>query len=210
MKTFNSGQNSMSVLFFMVLVALGLDSTFAWAETFLAYTEDGLQNAGIRLSRWKIVGLTCAGFFLCGLPYCTQMGNELLDTMDHYVVAYCLLFGVAMESFMFLCNFGWRRLSVAVRRATFGNSATPRGRKLSPFFWRFCLVCTVPGMCLLLFLHIITTDLGTPYEGYPAWMQAIGWSSLVLTLSMTPLGLFRRGKSSLVPLTEDEQALAKE
>jgi len=196
----------------MVLLTLGLDSTFAWAETFLCYVDDGLKQIGIQLARWKVVGLVCVGFFLCGLPYCTRMGNELLDTVDHYVVSYYLLFGVALEAAMSMYNFGWRRLAIAVKRATLGNTATPNGRKLSPeLFWKFCLACAVPVMCLFLLVHQGMDDIQKAYEGYPGWVQAVGWSSLLLTFIMTPVGAMWewKGKCKLPPMAEEETAFAE-
>jgi len=212
MKTFGAWTNSMSVIFFMVLLTLGLDSTFAWAETFLCYVDDALKGFGIKLARWKTVLLTCAGFFLCGLPYCTRMGNELLDTMDHYVVAYYLLLGVGLEAAMAMCSFGWRRFAIAVKRATFGNSGTPNGRELRPeLFWKLCLGFTVPAMCLFLFIYIFLEDATVPYQGYPVWVQVVGWSSLLLTVIMTPLGalLNWKGGSSLLSLEAEEASLAE-
>jgi SNF family Na+-dependent transporter len=212
MKTFGNGTNSMSVIFFMVLLTLGLDSTFAWAETFLCYVDDVLKLVGIHLPRWKTVGLTCAGFFLCGLPYCTRMGDELLDTMDHYVTSYYLLLGVAVEAVMFMYSFGWRRSAIAVKRATFGNAGTPNGRELRPdVFWKFCLVCAVPAMCLFLFVYAFVADTRNAYGGYPVWVQVVGWSSLLLTLIMTPLGalLNWNGKCSLPAMEKEEASLAE-
>jgi len=206
MTTFGDGTNVMSVLFFMVLLTLGLDSTFAWVETFMASIEDYLERAGVRVQRWKIVMVTCSIFYACGLPYCTRMGNELLDTVDHYVVAYFLLLGVALEAVLFTVNFGWRRLAVSVKRATFGNPATPDGRKVSPeLFWQFCLAVTVPVMSLFLFVYMLQADLQTPYGGYPGWVQGIGAFGLSLVLVALPIGavLNWNGKSELPTMKEE-------
>ena len=45
----------MSVLFFVMLLSLGLDSTFAWAETFICIVEDTALGFGVATERWKVV-----------------------------------------------------------------------------------------------------------------------------------------------------------
>jgi len=212
MKTFGGGTNAMSVIFFMVLLTLGLDSTFAWVETFINYLEDGLKKAGVDCARWRVVAGACVGLFLCGLPYCTRMGNELLDTVDHYVCAYLLLLGVALEAVMVLVNFRWRRVVIAVKRATLGNRATPAGRDLVPErFWQFCLAFVVPVMTSFLFFHSLHRDAQEPYGGYPTWVQSIGWSLLLLCLVQIPIGavINWKGEGTLRSIEEEEKLLVK-
>lgn len=85
MRAFGSAANVFSVLFFVVLLSLGLDSTFAWAETFNSYIDDALIAYGRPQPKWKITVFSSALLFLVGLPFCTRMGSELLDVVDHYV-----------------------------------------------------------------------------------------------------------------------------
>ena len=47
--------NVMAVAFFVTLLALGLDSTFAWAETFIIYLDDLGRSLGKPQPRWKCV-----------------------------------------------------------------------------------------------------------------------------------------------------------
>eukprot|EP00666_Eupelagonemidae_sp_cell4sb_P002479 gene2479-20706_t len=122
--------NVMSVLFFLMLLSLGLDSTFAWAETFCAFIEETLAVKKIHPpgGTKTVIGCMCVVFFLGGLPYCTRMGIQLLDVVDHYAVAYCLLMSCFFESFMLRMDYTWERMVYAVKSATRGNDATPQGR----------------------------------------------------------------------------------
>jgi len=202
-KTFGSGTNMMAVLFFMVLLSLGLDSTFAWAGTFIDYVRYFLKRFRIHLPEWQIVGITCVILYLCGLPYCTRMGNELLDVVDHYVVGYFLLFGVAIESVMFTLDYKWPRLLAAIKVATFGNPATPRGRVLWPeWYWRVCIHFLTPAMTTFLFFYNLETDAQHKYENYPDWCQGIGWCLFAIPLVITLVVGFRHYKErgSLPPL----------
>merc|ERR1712048_159317 len=121
METFEGGKNFMAVLFFMTLLTLGLDSTYAWMDTFITYVEDTINAAkkdGPKVKKWLVQLVCCIVLLGCGLPYCSRMGNELLDVVDHYIAVYVLLIGVALEGFMFLIHFGWRRAEIALQIAT--------------------------------------------------------------------------------------------
>lgn len=210
MQNFGAGSNVMSVLFFVMLFTLGLDSTFAWVETFVSYVEDFLQAwTKTKPSRVRVVGGVCLTFLLLGLFYCTRMGLELLDVVDHYVSGYYLLFGVAVEATLFTVDFGWRRLKAHVKLSTLGNASTPSGQDVVPeWFWRLVIPTTVPSMSLGLLLYLLYADLGEAYEGYPDWMQAIGWTILVVNLAIMPAGglwQWKRHRSSALPPVEEDE-----
>jgi len=195
-QNFGAGKNAMAVLFFVMLLSLGLDSTFAWAETMVSYVEDFCEKRGRRPGRIAVVAAVSTVMFLCGLPYCTGRGIELLDVLDHYCTSYYLLLGCCLEAIMFYVSFGWDRLKLTIHEATVGNEATPNGRTVSPF-WRFCLMVTVPLMTGLLFVQLFVSDVSDTYMGYPTFLQVIGWVSLALVLGVTPLGCIMQGQSTL-------------
>jgi len=215
MQHFGALSNIMSVLFFMTLFMLGLDSTFAWVETFVCNVQEAIELCVERKpSRTWVLAGVCTSFFLLGLFYCTQVGMELLDVIDHYVSSYYLLFGVAVEAALFTLDFGWRRLVCHIKLATLGNRDTPNGQEVVPaWLWRSVIPTTVPVMSSLLFLNLLHADLAEVYGGYPAWMQRLGWSSLLLCIVTVPIGgllaWYRDPRSGLPPLQEDEQRLAE-
>jgi SNF family Na+-dependent transporter len=194
--TFGAGANAMAVLFFAMLLSLGLDSTFAWAETFVCYIDDFFISIQRPRPKWQIVAITSAVLFLAGLPFCTRGGLELLDVTDRYGVSYYLLIGCFLEICMFHLDFGWARLAAHVRQATIGNKATPRGRKFWPAaFWKLCLYVTAPVITFVLFLQLWAKDLSTPYQGYPAGFQAYGWTLLMALMLLTPVTMFKLDSS---------------
>jgi len=128
---------------------------------------------------------------ICGLPYCTRMGNELLDTVDHYVAGFVLLLGVGLEAVLFVNDFGWTRLTTHLKLVTVGNVDTPYGQDIYPgLFWRFAISVTLPVFSFFLFFYLVAKDVGEAYSGYPGWMQAIGWILLILCLVMIPIVLY--------------------
>jgi len=214
MQHFGSASNVMSVLFFLTLFTLGLDSTFAWIETFICCVEEFLEPYLKRKpSRVKVVAGSCVLFFLLGLFYCTRVGLELLDVVDHYVASYYLLFGVAIEALLFTVDFGWRRLVAHVKLSTLGNSSTPNGQDVVPVaLWKTVIPTTVPIMSAFLLVNLFVDDLRVAYGGYPDWMQTLGWSFLTFCVVLVPAGgisaWLRHGQGKLPPVEEDERRLA--
>ena len=190
--TFGAGANAMAVLFFAMLVSLGLDSTFAWAETFVCYLDDFFLSVGRPRPKWQLVAAASALLFLVGLPFCTRAGLVLLDVTDRYGVSYYLLGGCFLEVVMFHCDFGWERLAAHVKQATAGNRATPKGRRFwPPLFWKATLYVTAPGFTSLLFLQLWWQDLSAAYGGYPGGYQAYGWCLLMALMILTPLTMVK-------------------
>jgi len=195
-KHFGDLSNTISVLFFMMLLQLGLDSSFAWIETFASVCEDFLLSRGITLQKWQIMAACCTAFFLCGLAFCTQGGNQLLDVIDHYCVSYFLLFGCCLEAIMFNADFGWRRFVHAATHAS--------GRNLyGASFWRLTLLITAPLGTGALFLELFITDINERYGDYPDGFQVVGWASIGICVVLALATFLRKGGSTLPPW-EDE------
>uniref|UniRef100_A0A7S3EXJ0 Uncharacterized protein n=1 Tax=Haptolina ericina TaxID=156174 RepID=A0A7S3EXJ0_9EUKA len=131
------------------------------------------------------------------------MGNELLDTVDHYALSYFLLFGCFLESIMFAADYGWTRFEAAIRQATLANRSTPGGRYLFPHpqYWRFCLYVTVPGFTMFLFIQLWREDTSRRYSAYPGGLQAVGWTLISLLLAIAPLTFWQTSKGSLEPMS---------
>jgi len=192
MRAFGGAQNVISVLFFVTLLTLGLDSTFAWAETWVSYIDDTarlFRKEGIK--KIYLVGAVCVIMYLSALPYCTRMGFELLDVVDNFVGLEFLLFGVFLEAIIFTFFFGFERFEVALKTAC--------GKELGPIekvFWRFALHFTMPLIPGFLFFYDTITLIVNAFvkEGKAkwyvgvGWMDAIGWVLLAICLLLIPLG----------------------
>merc|ERR1719336_2961053 len=140
------------------------------------------------------------------------MGMELLDVVDHYVSSYMLLLGVAVEAILFTVDFGWARLKTHVKLSTLGSTSTPTGQDVMPaWFWRLVIPTTMPVMSLALLISLFRADVAGAYAGYPDWIQAIGWTLLVINLTLVPLGGLwqwqKHGNSALPPVEEEELRL---
>jgi SNF family Na+-dependent transporter len=90
-----------AILFFLMLITLGLDSEFATVETVLTSFLDIMPK--LRKFKSYIIAGTCVGMFLLGLPYTTRAGNFWIDLMDTYSGGFAILIVGALE---FIC-IGW-------------------------------------------------------------------------------------------------------
>ncbi|XP_067951593.1 sodium- and chloride-dependent neutral and basic amino acid transporter B(0+)-like [Watersipora subatra] len=71
-----------AVLFFLMLITLGLDSEFALVETLLTSYMDIFPNQ--RKKKWLVLAIMCAVMFFLGLPLCCEGGTYLFDILDKY------------------------------------------------------------------------------------------------------------------------------
>ena len=197
---FESGSNFFSALFFVMLLCLGLDSTFAWVETFNAVVDDYITE---RLRRGKLfpgrlgnyfgddwrptkaqlAGSTALLLYLVSLPYCTRGGFYLLDVVDHYCATYVLLAVCFLEAIIVKYHFGFDRLVRHINLA--GN------RNIS-VIWTYCWAWIAPGFCLLLFFGVFIGDIVDTYENYKTAYIVIGNLSAWLPLSLIPGYMFIR------------------
>merc|ERR1719312_1843829 len=74
-------QTLWSILFFLMLFTLGLDSQFAIVETILTGILDYCPN--LRPRKTLVVAGVCFFGFFVGLPFCCPGGSYLLDLVDY-------------------------------------------------------------------------------------------------------------------------------
>eukprot|EP00756_Hemistasia_phaeocysticola_P013808 Hpha_TRINITY_DN15305_c3_g2::TRINITY_DN15305_c3_g2_i1::g.90512::m.90512/K05038/SLC6A5S; solute carrier family 6 (neurotransmitter transporter, amino acid) member 5/7/9/14 len=183
---FGGASNVFALFLFFMLLTLGLDSTFAWVETFNTYINDMIAG-GVHKDKWYaqrefITAVSSTVLFLTGLPYCTPFGGYLLDQIDHFVSSYILIIVCFIELLMLRFDWGWDLIEDGLRHATKGNPGFPNGRFI-PKYWGFVLTWVTPPVLMFLFFWLWINDLIDVYEGYPGWMQAIGWIALILCIA---------------------------
>lgn len=199
---FGAAANAMSVLFFTMLLMLGLASSFAWCQTIVAIVGDTTRDSNWPVRHSQIVAGVCTILFLFGLPFCTQKGGELLETVDHFVGTLALLLGCFVEAMMFNFDVGWERLALALKQATVGNKRTPSGRNLWPLpFWRLCLHVTAPMATLALAVYVFAQDV----EDSPNSIE--GWTLFGLLVVIGVSTLWDFSKGTLTSLAEIQKRI---
>lgn len=204
MPLFGSAQNVMSVLFFVMLLTLGLDSSYAWTETIVSAVEETLEARGIKRPLWQTTLALCVIMFLIGLVFTTRMGNQILDVVDMFVGTIFLLIVCFMESIILNFDFGWKRLAYALKSATIGDRF-PQGRTIFPkWLCRIDFHLTVPAATGLLALYQIVFVAQEHYGGYPVSLVAWGWTLLAVCIATMLLTIYKCDPTSLPSIWEDE------
>ena len=93
-----------SVIFFLMLFLLGLDSEFALFETVMVAIYDTFPS--LRKQKIAVTSAMCFVCFLLGLPCITQSGQYVLDLMDTYGASISVMVIAVAEMIAVMWGYG--------------------------------------------------------------------------------------------------------
>ncbi|KFB51150.1 AGAP010621-PA-like protein [Anopheles sinensis] len=161
-----------SIIFFLMLITLGLDSTFGGLEAMItALCDEYPRTIGRRRELFVLILLGL--IYICALPTMTYGGVYLVNFLNVYGPGLAILFVVFVEAAGVFWFYGVDKFSSDIEQML--------GKKPS-LFWRICWKYISPTFlfCILIFSLLGYEDmLGEEYK-YPEWSVAAGWT---LTLS---------------------------
>ncbi|XP_017835608.1 sodium-dependent serotonin transporter [Drosophila busckii] len=163
-----SGSVFWSIIFFLMLITLGLDSTFGGLEAMITALCDEYPRA-IGRRRELFVLLLLAFIFLCALPTMTYGGVVLVNFLNVYGPGLAILFVVFVEAAGVFWFYGVDRFSADVEQML--------GQKPG-LFWRICWTYISPVFLLTIFIFSILgykEMLGEEFY-YPPWSIQVGWA----------------------------------
>nr|XP_011443803.2 sodium- and chloride-dependent glycine transporter 2 [Crassostrea gigas]XP_019927579.2 sodium- and chloride-dependent glycine transporter 2 [Crassostrea gigas]XP_034320566.1 sodium- and chloride-dependent glycine transporter 2 [Crassostrea gigas]XP_034320572.1 sodium- and chloride-dependent glycine transporter 2 [Crassostrea gigas] len=177
--------NLWAVLFFIMLLTVGLDSTFGTIEPVFTALSDSFRMW--RKRRALLTALFSAVCFLVGLIMCTEGGMYVFQLIDWYSAAIAVpLFGF-LECIAFGWIYGAEMFSRDVMMMT--------GQGIPPLI-RICWCFITPT--ILLIIMIVTLNSYVPPEygsyKYPPWAQVFGWFVAVIPLIPIPVFAYREIK----------------
>ncbi|HOY65060.1 MAG: Sodium:neurotransmitter symporter family protein [bacterium ADurb.Bin236] len=161
--------SAFGVLFFLLLLTLGIDSAFSLVEAGVAGAMDKWKNA-------RIVVNAAISFmaFAIGIIYTTRAGLYWLDIVDYYFTQYGLAVVGVLECLIVGYVFGAKKLRDHVNATS--------DFKVGPW-WDICIKIITPAALTAMFIQTLIQLVKKPYEGYPGWAQfAGGWGLLALVL----------------------------
>ncbi|XP_048400834.2 sodium- and chloride-dependent neutral and basic amino acid transporter B(0+)-like [Stegostoma tigrinum] len=171
-----------SILFFFMLLTLGLDSQFASVETITTSLEDQFP-ALLQSKRHYLSSVTCFLLFLFGLVCVTQAGIYWVNLIDHFCAGWALLTIGGLEFIGISWIYGANRFIKDIEMMIGERSW------LFWLWWRICWFFISP--CLL--AVILTWSLATfvpptygPVE-YPGWAIALGWCMIIFCIMWVPI-----------------------
>ncbi|XP_063698236.1 sodium-dependent serotonin transporter [Culicoides brevitarsis] len=161
-----------SIIFFIMLITLGLDSTFGGLEAMITGIADEYPRV-IGRHREIFVFFVLCGIYLCALPTMTYGGVYLVNFLNVYGPGLAILFVVFVEAAGVFWYYGVDNFSADIEQML--------GEKPS-LFWRLCWKYVSPTFLFVILIFSVLgyeEMLGEEYE-YPEWSSTVGW---MLTLS---------------------------
>ncbi|XP_020797846.1 sodium-dependent serotonin transporter isoform X1 [Drosophila serrata] len=188
-----SGSVFWSIIFFLMLITLGLDSTFGGLEAMITALCDEYPRV-IGRRRELFVLLLLAFIFLCALPTMTYGGVVLVNFLNVYGPGLAILFVVFVEAAGVFWFYGVDRFSSDVEQML--------GSKPG-LFWRICWTYISPVFLLVSFNQELdkkkysntNSSPDRPFSSSPYWVTR----RCLARNTTTPTGASRWAGLSLAP-----------
>lgn len=168
------------VIFFLMLLSLGIDSAFALVEGVLAPLRDWL-NLPLR----PFLGILCFFCFAIGILFTTPAGYFWLDLVDHFINNFGLVTIALLECLIIGYGFGASKL----RRYINQHAQWKVGKWLD---WALCFIG--PAILATILISSLIQRLQAPYGDYPLWAQRIGWLVVLTVIGVSAFltGMMRK------------------
>ncbi|KAG1653923.1 Sodium- and chloride-dependent GABA transporter ine [Nymphon striatum] len=166
-----------AVLFFILLLLLGLDSQFAMVEVVVTTITDNFK----KLRREYIVFCVCLISFLLGIPHVTQGGIYVFQLVDHYASAISIMFIAFFEVIAITWFYGAKRLATNIKEMT--------GKRPNKYFI-ICWYFISPALIFAIAIYSFIDYKPLKYDNvvsYPDWAQGLGWMVAMLSVICVPL-----------------------
>ncbi|KAI1304939.1 Sodium-dependent dopamine transporter [Halotydeus destructor] len=154
-----------AVMFFLMLLTLGLDSSFGGSEAIITALSD--EYPAIKKNREIFVALLFSLYFLIGLASCAQGGAYVVQLLDRYAASYSMLFAVFCEAIAVSWIYGLDRFSNDIREML----GFDVGR-----WWKFCWFFMAPLFLMIIIVSGLLSYEPLTYDNYvyPRWANRLG------------------------------------
>ncbi|KAH9489778.1 Sodium- and chloride-dependent glycine transporter 2 [Bulinus truncatus] len=167
-----------SVLFFLMLFTVGLDSQFGMFETIISSLIDEFPQK-LRNRKTVITAVACVVEFLLGLTCITQGGIYVLQIMDWYCASFSLMLISMTECLALAWAYGVDNL---IRDIVLMTGKKPH------WWWKHMWRFVTPTVITFIWIFSVVTlgpvTYGPSYK-YPNWSIIFGW--IVGVVSVIPI-----------------------
>ncbi|XP_055701894.1 sodium- and chloride-dependent glycine transporter 1-like [Phlebotomus papatasi] len=158
-----------SILFFVMLLTLGLDSQFALMETVTTAILDKFPKLR-QLKIWVVLVVAILGY-LGGLGFTTNSGMYWLQLMDKYAANWSVLLIAIMECILISWLYGSERFLGDIQ-----SMIGKRSRMWNLFWsWMWRAITPLTLLFILFFNWVEYKPASYGHYVYPLWADAIGW-----------------------------------
>lgn len=169
-----------SILFFLMILSLGLDSQFCTMEGFFTAIIDEYPQY-FHKRRELFIGIVCFMSYLVGLSMVTEGGMYVFQLFDNYSASgLCLLALIFFECIAIAWSYGVNRF--------FDNLKSMIGYYPSVFF-KFSWLISTPALSLGILLFSLVEFKPVQYLGYsyPLWAHVVGGFMALSSVGIIPI-----------------------
>lgn len=168
-----------AILFFFMLLTLGLDSQFAMVECVVTGLSDEYPKYLRRYKPFFLIGV-CVLMFLLAIPMCSQGGMYVFNLFDMQSGGISLLFIGFCEAAVI----GW-----GVGTQTLGDMIEKMIGKRPNIFFLICWKYLSPLATLVIIIASLAQWGGISYDKkpYPGWAEFFGWLLALASMVMVPI-----------------------
>ncbi|GFY57786.1 sodium-dependent dopamine transporter [Trichonephila inaurata madagascariensis] len=171
------GSSFWSIMFFLMLLTLGLDSSFGGSEAIITALSD--EYPLLKRNREWFVAALFTFYFLIGLPSCTEGGAYVVQLLDRYAAGYSILFAVFFEAIAVSWIYGIGRFSADIRQML--------GFEVGSW-WKFCWFFMAPLFIMMIIVYGLISYEPLSYEAYeyPPWANVFGMAMAASSVLCIP------------------------
>ncbi|XP_074644691.1 sodium-dependent noradrenaline transporter-like [Tubulanus polymorphus] len=179
------GSQVWSVIFFIMLLTLGLDSSFGGLEAILTAIRDEFkpQFAKLKYSRELATFVLCVISFMFSLINVTYGGVYVVTLMDTYAAGTSILFVSLTQCIAVSWVYGLHN---------FCNDAKTMLGFVPGIYWRVCWKIISPVFILVIVIYSFSSHTplvyakGTGKYLYPSWANGVGWFITLSSIILLP------------------------
>ncbi|KAM8939060.1 sodium- and chloride-dependent glycine transporter 2 [Pelodytes ibericus] len=168
-----------AIIFFLMLLTLGLDTMFATIETIVTSVSDEFPKY-LRTHKPIFTLICCISFFIMGFPMITQGGIYMLQLVDTYAASYSLVIIAIFELVGISYVYGLQRFCEDIEMMI---GFQPNR------FWKVCWAFVTPTILTFIlcfsFYQWEPMTYGTYH--YPPWSMVMGWLMLACSVIWIPI-----------------------
>lgn len=167
-----------ALIFFMMLLTLGLDSSFGGSEAIITALSDEFPK--IKRNREVFVACLFSLYFVVGLASCTQGGFYFFQLLDKYAAGYSILIAVLFEAVAVSWIYGTNRFCDDIK----DMMGFKPGR-----YWIYCWKFAAPVFLIFIIVFGLVNYEPLTHGDYvyPFWANTLGWAIAISSMSMIPL-----------------------
>ncbi|KAH9503902.1 hypothetical protein Btru_064110 [Bulinus truncatus] len=171
------GATFWAIIFFLMLLTLGLDSSFGGSEAIITALAD--EFPVLRRHRELFVGCLFTLYFVVGLASVSEGGFYVVRLMETFGAGYSILFAVFFETIAVSWAYGVHNFAADINAMI--------GKKPGPY-WMICWRYLAPAFLLFIIVFGLVNHKPLEHEGYiyPLYANVLGWTIALSSILCIP------------------------